>query len=158
MGWTFPPEDVYRRMPEEIPTTSLPQGEVIYRTFEQIRECGYRFVLAVLFSSGISGTYNAVRLAAEEFPGLEIRVFDTRTASLGLGDCASGCPIHPSGEILAGNAGNCAFPDSEYEGLFLRGYAGISAPGRTDWKNQLRGRFGFADQADPYLFRGRATD
>ncbi len=78
-------EDVYRRMPEEVPSTTLPSGEAIFGTLERIRDEGYSYVLALMLSSGISGTYNAVRLAAQSFKEMEIRVFDTQTASLGLG-------------------------------------------------------------------------
>lgn len=78
-------EDVYRRMPEEVPTTTLPTGQVVEEAFRKIRERGYRYVIALIFSGGISGTYNMVRMLGEEAEGLEVRVFDTKTASLGLG-------------------------------------------------------------------------
>ena len=78
-------EDIYRRMPEEVPTTTLPAGACIEDTFREIRERGYRYVIALIFSSGISGTFNTIRMLGEEAEGLEVRVFDTKTASLGLG-------------------------------------------------------------------------
>ena len=78
-------EDVYRRMPEEVPTTTLPSGEIIEDTFRKIRDKGYKYVIALIFSGGISGTYNMVRMLGKEAEGLEVRVFDTKTASLGLG-------------------------------------------------------------------------
>ena len=88
-------EDVYRRMPEEVPTTTLPSGKIIEDTFRKIRDKGYKYVIALIFSGGISGTYNMVRMLGEEAEGLEVRVFDTKTASLGLGMIAAGqCGIY----------------------------------------------------------------
>ena len=87
-GVDITPEDIYRRMPQEVPKTSLPTGEAIFAAFDRIRAAGYEKVLALIFSSGISGTYNAVRLAAREYRELEIAVFDTKSASLGLGTMA----------------------------------------------------------------------
>ena len=41
--------------------------------------------MAILLSGGLSGTVNHVRLAAEELEGLEVEVYDSRQASIGIG-------------------------------------------------------------------------
>ena len=79
--------DIYRRLKDgELPQTSLPSVESVGAVLEEIRDAGYDGVIAVMLSSGLSGTYNLVRLVAEEsgdaFP---IRVFDSVSGSLGQG-------------------------------------------------------------------------
>ncbi len=78
--------DIYERLRAgEIPQTSLPSGEEIGRVIAQIVQDGYDGVIAVMLSSGLSGTYNLVRLIAEECKNVEIRVFDSLSGSLGIG-------------------------------------------------------------------------
>lgn len=79
------PEEIYERLPEEIPGTSLPDGESITDIFDQIKEDGYEKVLAVTISSGLSGTYNVVRLIAEQQNELEAYVLDTKNIGIGAG-------------------------------------------------------------------------
>ncbi|MDA9470025.1 DegV family protein [Enterococcus sp. 5H] len=79
------PEEVYERLPIEIPSTSLPDGETITKIFEKIKNDGYEKVLAVTISSGLSGTYNVVRLIAEEVEGLDTFVLDTKNIGIGSG-------------------------------------------------------------------------
>lgn len=79
--------DIYRRLEAgELPQTSLPSVESVGEVLQRIRNEGYDGVIAVMLSSGLSGTYNLVRLIAEEagddFP---IRVFDSVSGSLGQG-------------------------------------------------------------------------
>ena len=79
--------DIYRRLRAgELPQTSLPSVESVGAVLQEIKDAGYDGVLAVMLSSGLSGTYNLVRLIAEEsgesFP---IRVFDSVSGSLGQG-------------------------------------------------------------------------
>ena len=79
-------EDVYRRLRQgELPRTSLPDGGSISDTLDRIRADGYEKVLAVMLSSGLSGTYNMVRIQAEGRQDLEIAVFDSKSGSLGMG-------------------------------------------------------------------------
>ena len=70
----------------ELPQTSLPSVESVGAVLEEIRAAGYDGVIAVMLSSGLSGTYNLIRLIAEEsgdaFP---IKVFDSVSGSLGQG-------------------------------------------------------------------------
>lgn len=79
--------DIYRRLKAgELPQTSLPAGREIEKVLRQIHAEGYDGVIAVMLSSGLSGTYNLVRLAAEECEDLlPIRVFDSLSGSLGQG-------------------------------------------------------------------------
>lgn len=79
--------DIYARLRAgELPQTSLPVGEDIGRVLQQIAEEGYDGVIAVMLSSGLSGTYNLVRLIAEECRDrLTVRVFDSLSGSLGMG-------------------------------------------------------------------------
>lgn len=76
---------VYNRMEEEIPKTSLPDGEEIKKMLDEIKEEGYEKVIAVTISSGLSGTNNMVRLVAEEYEGLDIFVLDTKNIGIGAG-------------------------------------------------------------------------
>ena len=51
--------DIYARLRAgELPQTSLPVGEDIGRVLQQIAAQGYDGVIAVMLSSGLSGTYN----------------------------------------------------------------------------------------------------
>lgn len=79
--------DIYKRLQAgELPQTSLPAGETIEKILRQIVMDGYDGVIAVMLSSGLSGTYNLVRLIAEECRGmLPIKVFDSVSGSLGMG-------------------------------------------------------------------------
>ena len=80
-------EDIYARLRAgELPQTSLPSGEDIEKTLRQIVMDGYDGVIAVMLSSGLSGTYNLVRLIGEECRGLlPVKVFDSLSGSLGMG-------------------------------------------------------------------------
>ena len=78
-------EEIYDRLPIEIPKTSLPEGAYIQKIFEQIVADGYEKVLAITISSGLSGTFNSVRLVAQDFPSLETFMFDTKNIGIGAG-------------------------------------------------------------------------
>ena len=78
--------DIYTRLRQgELPKTSLPTGEDIAAVFDRIAAQGYDGVIAVMLSGGLSGTYNMVRLMAEERKDLEIKVYDSVSGSLGTG-------------------------------------------------------------------------
>lgn len=79
--------DIYRRLKAgELPQTSLPAAEEIVKLLARIVEEGYDGVVAVMLSGGLSGTFNLLRLVAEECRGkLEVRAFDSVSGSLGLG-------------------------------------------------------------------------
>lgn len=64
--------------------TSLPSGSYVVNTLNRIAADGYDGVIAVMLSSGLSGTYNFVKMLAEERNDISIEVFDSRNASLGL--------------------------------------------------------------------------
>ena len=77
--------DIYDRLHAgELPQTSLPSGEEIGKVFAQIAADGYEGVIAIMLSSGLSGTYNLVRLIAQEC-SMEVRVYDSLSGSLGMG-------------------------------------------------------------------------
>lgn len=79
------PADVYSRMPAEIPTTSMPNIQEIKTAFDKAYQEGFTHILAIALSSGLSGTYQAMELAAKDFADIKIKVFDTRTLSMGTG-------------------------------------------------------------------------
>lgn len=81
--------DFYARMRNgSMPTTSQVNAEEAKEVFCPILEQG-KDILYLAFSSGLSGTYNSVRLAGEElqeeYPERKIIVIDTLSASLGEG-------------------------------------------------------------------------
>jgi len=79
------PADVYKRMPEEIPTTSMPSLHEIKNIIEKIRSDGFTHLLAVHISSGLSGTYDAVKLITRDIDNMVINVIDSKTLSMGTG-------------------------------------------------------------------------
>lgn len=84
-GMDITTEEVLERLEQEIPTTSLPTGRTLQKIFDQIKKDGYEKVLAVTLSSGLSGTYNSIRLLAEEQDDLEVFVLDTKNISIASG-------------------------------------------------------------------------
>lgn len=78
-------EEVYDRMENEIPKTSLPDGEMIKDILDDIKAEGYEKVLVVTISSGLSGTNNMIRIVAEQYEGLDIFVLDTKNIGIGSG-------------------------------------------------------------------------
>lgn len=82
---TITADEVYRKMENEIPKTSLPDGEVIKAMLDEIKAEGYEKVLAITISSGLSGTNNMVRLVADQYEGLDIFVLDTKNIGIGSG-------------------------------------------------------------------------
>ena len=59
--------DIYARLRSgELPQTSLPAAQDITGAFDRIAADGYDAVIALMLSGGLSGTYNMVRLLAEE--------------------------------------------------------------------------------------------
>ena len=78
--------DIYDRLRSgELPQTSLPSGDDIGRVFSDIAAAGYDGVIGIMLSSGLSGTYNMVRLIGEECPNLQVRIYDSLSGSLGMG-------------------------------------------------------------------------
>ena len=84
-GVTIDAAEVYRRLPTEIPKTSLPDGNQITEVLDRIYNEGYRQVLGICISSGLSGTCNMLRVVCEEYGNLECRIIDSKNISIGSG-------------------------------------------------------------------------
>lgn len=95
-------EEVYDRQKAENFKTSLPHGADIDATLDAIRDAGYRQVIVLLLADALSGTANVLRLVAQERTDLDIAVFDSQSASVGVGIlalqtaqyAARGVPFH----------------------------------------------------------------
>ncbi|ARP50861.1 MULTISPECIES: DegV family protein [Caproicibacterium] len=79
------PQMVYNRFPKEIPTTSAPNVQETCDVLEQLHSQGFRKVISICISSGLSCTFQTVQNAAKEFPDMDIFVFDSKNISIGTG-------------------------------------------------------------------------
>jgi DegV family protein with EDD domain len=79
------PQEVYDRLTQEVPTTSTPSPHEAIEALTALRDAGFTHVLALHISSGLSGTFNAVRLAARDVANLTTVVVDSKSLSMGLG-------------------------------------------------------------------------
>lgn len=77
-------DTMYSRLKEEIPTTSLPLGADVDKVIQEIESQGYTHILAVVLSSGLSGTCNLLQLVAKESK-LPMVVIDTKNIGIGSG-------------------------------------------------------------------------
>src|SRR5690554_2746290 len=66
-------------------TTSLPSGEDILNTLNQIKEDGYTHVICIPISKGLSGTMNVIRNITESYEDLTIEIIDTENISMASG-------------------------------------------------------------------------
>lgn len=77
-------DTMYKRLKEEIPTTSLPLGEDIEKIMQDIEAQGYTHILAIVLSSGLSGTCGLLQLVAKDSK-LPMVVVDTKNIGIGSG-------------------------------------------------------------------------
>ncbi|MFD3158468.1 DegV family protein [Haloimpatiens sp. FM7330] len=85
------PQEVYDKMSEEVPTTSLPSMEEINSLFNNLEKEGYTHAIAISVSSALSGTYNAIKLISDEFSKIKTHVFDSKLISMGEGSIVEKC-------------------------------------------------------------------
>lgn len=79
------PDEVYNNLEHEVPTTSLPQMSDVFSLFNKLKEEGFTHIISVNISSGLSGTYDMIKSAAQEFKDIVIEVIDSNALSMGLG-------------------------------------------------------------------------
>lgn len=77
--------------------TSLPTGEDVIRAIEEIKERGFKRVFVITISSGLSGTFNFIKLICEDFKELEFCFLDTKNIGMGSGFSV----LYAAGEIDA---------------------------------------------------------
>ena len=78
-------EEVVWRFAEEIPTTSLPTQSQIEDKLNEIKAAGHDSVMVVTISSGLSGTLNAIKVAAESFTDMNFVFIDTKNIGIASG-------------------------------------------------------------------------
>jgi DegV family protein with EDD domain len=70
----------------ELPKTSAPSvGDMLEAYRQVLNESPGATILSIHPSTDVSGTVRSARPAAAEFPDADIRIFDTRSVSIGLG-------------------------------------------------------------------------
>jgi DegV family protein with EDD domain len=67
-----------------LPKTAAPEPTLYYPFFSKAKERG-EAVIVVAPSAKISGTVRSAQIAAQEYPGMDIRIIDTLTVSCNLG-------------------------------------------------------------------------
>ena len=61
------PKQIYDRLEDEIPTSSLPYSEDVQKVMEEVIAKGYTDVIFITLSSGLSGTNNMVNLMMKDY-------------------------------------------------------------------------------------------
>lgn len=63
-------KEVIDTLEEEVPTTSLPSLDEIHEVFDELVKEGYKEVLVIPLSSGLSGCFNAINMVKEDYQDL----------------------------------------------------------------------------------------
>ena len=79
------PDEVYENLTKEIPTTSLPSLGEIDEIIQGIIDDGYNQIIIPVISSGLSGTYQAIKLKCQDYKNIRTKVIDTKNIALGSG-------------------------------------------------------------------------
>lgn len=85
------PDQVYAMLQNEIPKSSLPLPSDVTDLYDELADDGYTDALHICISSGLSGTYNMVKMLAEDYTRLNVRVVDTRSLSMQEGLIVINC-------------------------------------------------------------------
>jgi DegV family protein with EDD domain len=85
-GIDINPEQFYTRLAQAkgMPTTSQPSPAAFIKIYEKLLDSGYD-ILSVHISSKLSGTVDSAIQAKQTFPGANIEIIDSLSASMGLG-------------------------------------------------------------------------
>lgn len=79
-------DELYDLLTRELPKTSLPHPEDVSSLYERLANEGVTDVIHMSISSGLSGTFNMVRMIAEDFRHrMRVHMVDSKTLSTGLG-------------------------------------------------------------------------
>ncbi len=85
------PEQVYGLLTEEVPKTSLPFPEDVQALYDELADAGYTDAVHICISSGLSGTYNMVRILASGYERMNVRVVDCKSLSMQEGLIVLSC-------------------------------------------------------------------
>ncbi|WP_125762402.1 DegV family protein [Companilactobacillus hulinensis] len=77
--------EVYNGLEKEIPKTSLPSGECISEKLDEIAADGYDHIVSISVSSGLSGTYNFLKVLLEDDDRFTFTAFDTKQVAVAAG-------------------------------------------------------------------------
>ena len=89
-GIDITPEEVYRGMSVEVPTSSLPSMQDMEDLYVRLENEGYTHVIAIPLSTGLSGIYNALKLVSDNHPNINTCLFDSKSISMGEGALVEG--------------------------------------------------------------------
>lgn len=84
-GVDITPQEVYDRMPDEIPKTSMASPSDCSNLLESLQNQGVKNILSINISSGLSGTFDMVNMVSKDFPDLNVVTIDSKSLSIGLG-------------------------------------------------------------------------
>lgn len=85
------PDQVYAMLPSEVPKTSLPLPEDVTNVYDKLADEGYTDVIHISISSGLSGTFNMVRMIAADYDRMNIHVVDSKSLSMQEGLIVLNC-------------------------------------------------------------------
>ena len=75
----------------ELPSTAAPAPGRFEEAYRRLADRGATGIVAVTLSGALSATMQSAELAARSVEGVDVRVVDSRTVSLGLGTIALAC-------------------------------------------------------------------
>ncbi|MBE6053289.1 MAG: DegV family protein [Clostridium sartagoforme] len=84
-GVNITPDEVYSKLPNELPTTSMPSVDDVSTLYDKLINDGYTHAIVLPVSSGLSGTINSFRLASDNYKNINTFIFDTKILSMAVG-------------------------------------------------------------------------
>lgn len=85
-GVEITPHEVYSHLNEALPTTSMPSVDELCALYKTMIAEGYTHVIGMPISSGLSGTINSFRIAADQFEDqITSCIFDFKHLSMAVG-------------------------------------------------------------------------
>ncbi|ONI38897.1 fatty acid-binding protein DegV [Candidatus Epulonipiscium fishelsonii] len=76
---TISSKEMYARLNQEVPTTSLPDVEYAQGVIQSIIDEGYTDILVVCISTQLSGTLNSLKIICEEYTNVNFYFIDSKT-------------------------------------------------------------------------------
>lgn len=85
------PSEIYDNMKKEIPKSSLPSMSDMEEVYNKLERENYTHIIAVVISSGLSGTYNSLKIISERHKNIKTYIYDSKSTSTGEGIILKEC-------------------------------------------------------------------